>query len=105
MRNKRQHEAMPDELLLAIGLVWGYFSARQYEEAYELATGCLQLWPQDQHLFLMASYAAAEVLEPVDRERLLSLRTPENAAWVDLVLRRLDIRAAPHLAAAPNANR
>lgn len=105
MRKKRQHEAMPDELLLAIGLVWGYFSARQYEEAYELATGCLQVWPQDQHLFLMASYAAAEVLEPVDRERLLALRTPDNEAWVNLVLRRLDIRAAPQPATAPNTNR
>lgn len=105
MRTKRQHEAMPDELLLAIGLVWGYFSARQYEEAYELATGCLQVWPQDQHLFLMASYAAAEVLEPVDRERLLALRAPDNEAWVNLVLRRLDIRAAPRPAAAPNTNR
>lgn len=105
MRQKRQRDGMPDELLLAIGLVWGYISAYQYEEAYELAVGCMQVWPQDHHLFLMASYAAAELLEPVDRERLLSLRTPENEAWVKLVLRRLEIRKTPQPAAAPGTNR
>lgn len=90
---------------MAIGLVWGYFSSYQYDAAHALAMGCLKVWPQDQHLFLMASYAAAELLEPVDQQRLLSMRTPENEAWINLVLRRLDIRQAPSSAPAMNATR
>nr|AEX96963.1 hypothetical protein [Herbaspirillum rubrisubalbicans M1] len=81
---------MPDELLMAIGLVWGYFSAYQYEAAHELAQGCLQVWPDDPKLFLMASYAAAELLEPVDRQRLEAMRNKENEAWIDLIISRLD---------------
>lgn len=90
MRRKRQHDAMPEELLLAIGMVWGYFSSYQYEAAYELAQGCLQLWPQDQKLFLMAAYAAVELLEPVDTQRLQDMRTKDNEAWIDLILFRLN---------------
>ncbi|WP_288411573.1 hypothetical protein [uncultured Herbaspirillum sp.] len=90
MRRKRPHDALSDELLMAIGLVWGYFSAYQYEGAHELAQGCLQVWPDDPKLFLMASYAAAELLEPVDRERLEAMRNKENEAWIDLIVARLD---------------
>lgn len=81
---------MPPELQLAIGLVWGHLHAYQYEEAYELAQGCLQLWPDDANLRLLCDHAAAEVLEPVDLARLRALRNPTNAAWVDLVLRRAE---------------
>lgn len=91
--------------MLAIGLVWGYFSSYQYDEAYALAMGCMQVWPQNQQLFLMASYAAAELLEPVDKDRLLSMRTPENDAWINLVLRRLEIRVAPQSASTLNVTR
>jgi hypothetical protein len=85
---------MSDELLMAIGLVWGYFSAYQYEAAYELAQGCLQLWPQDPKLFLMAAYAATELLEPVDRSRLEAMRNNENEAWINLIIARLDAGTA-----------
>ncbi|MBB5391360.1 MULTISPECIES: hypothetical protein [unclassified Herbaspirillum] len=80
---------MQPELLTALGLVWGHLNAYQYEEAFELAAGCLQLWPEHEKLRLMHDLAAAEVLEPVDQRRLRAMRTPDNAAWVDLVLRRL----------------
>jgi len=89
MRRKRTTEAMPDELQLALGLVWGHLNAYQYEPAYDLACGCLQLWPGEVRLQLMRDYAAAELMEPVDQARLRALRTPENRQWVDLVLRRL----------------
>ncbi|WP_050468502.1 hypothetical protein [Herbaspirillum chlorophenolicum] len=90
MRKKRQHEGAQPELLAATGLVWGHLNAYQYEQAYQLALGCLQLWPADEKLQLMRDLAAAEVLEPVDTGRLRVMRTPVNAAWIDLVLRRLD---------------
>jgi|SRR5450830_1935337 len=89
MRQKRQPDGMQPELLTALGLVWGHLNAYQYEAAYELSSGCLQLWPNDEKLRLMHDLAAAEVLESVDQRRLRAMRTPENAAWVDLVLRRL----------------
>lgn len=89
MRRKRQAETMPEELQLAIGLVWGHLNAYQYEDAYNLALGCLQLWPQEPKLQLMCDYAAAELMEPVDQQRLRALRTPENSTWIDLLLRRV----------------
>lgn len=89
MRRRRTTEALPPELELATGLVWGHLNAYQYENAYDLAAGCLALWPGNVHLQLMHDYAAAELLEPVDQARLRSLRTADNAAWVDLILLRL----------------
>jgi len=94
MRSKKPREAMPEELQLAIGLVWGHMNAYQHEEAYLLALGCLKLWPDDRHLYLMAAYAAAEVLEPVDLARLEALRTPDTHDWIELVRRRLDLSPA-----------
>lgn len=88
MRVRHRPDAMPPELQLAIGLVWGHLNAYQYEQAYTLALGCLQLWPGDDKLQLMCAHAAAEVLEPVDPVRLRALRNGANADWVDLVLRR-----------------
>lgn len=89
MRRRPSRTEMPDEQQLAIGLVWGHLNAYQYEEAFDLAAGCLELWPDNVKLRLMCDFAAAEILEPVDRQRLLALRTPENGEWVDLILRRL----------------
>lgn len=93
MRRRRPLEAMPPELQLAIGLVWGHLNAYQYEEAYELALGCLQLWPDDDKLQLMCDHAAVEVMEPIDVVRLRSLRNAANADWVALVLRRAQYQA------------
>lgn len=108
MRKRVPRESMADELQLAIGLVWGHLNAYQYQEAHQLATGCLQLWPDEPRLFMMAAFAAAELLEPVDQQRLLALRTPQNQAWIALVLRRLewhDAAAPPEAATLASAAR
>ncbi|EJL88987.1 hypothetical protein PMI16_02135 [Herbaspirillum sp. CF444] len=103
MRKKKPRESMPEELQLAIGLVWGHLNAYQHEQAYLLALGCLKVWPHETRLQLMAAYAAAEVLEPVDREQLLALRNAQNDAWIKLVLRRLDIHQDAASAGLPTA--
>lgn len=100
MRRRKPLDAMPPELQLAIGLVWGHLHAHQYDEAYELALGCLQLWPDEANLHLLFNHAAAEVMEPVDRDRLHGLRNSANADWIDLVLRRAGSRQSA-LAASP----
>jgi hypothetical protein len=97
MRRRKTLEAMPPELQLAIGLVWGHLNAYQYEEAYELALGCLQLWPDDDKLQLMCDHAAAEVMEPINVARLRSLRNAVNADWIALVLRRAGSVAASRI--------
>jgi hypothetical protein len=77
----------------AIGLVWGHLNARQFEEAYSLAKGCMRVWPEDRSLALMYAYAAAEVLEPVDERTLEGLRDPACEDWIRLVMRRAEMRA------------
>lgn len=88
MRKKVKSEEIQPELVFAIGLVWGHLSARQFEEAYLLAKGCLRVWPEDRSLALMSAYAAAEVLEPVDERKLAGLRDSSSEDWIRLVLRR-----------------
>lgn len=88
MRTKKQKESLPDELVIAVGLVWGHLNARQFESAYALARGCLGLWPQDRGLLLMYAYAAAEMLEPVDEARLEAVEDPACDGWKQLVRRR-----------------
>jgi hypothetical protein len=95
MRQKTPRQTQSGELVAATGLVWGHLNARQFEEAYRLAKGCLRLWPEDKGLVLMAAYAAAEVLEPVDRTKLAALRSEASNAWINLVLRRADTQGAP----------
>lgn len=94
MRQKPQRNPQQDELTMAVGLVWGHLNAQQPEEAYELARGCLQLWPDDRGLTLMAAYAAAELAEPVDVATLRShvatdpSRAADEEAWIALIARR-----------------
>ncbi len=98
MRKRRSRDDTSEELLLAIGLVWGHMNVYQYEPAYQLAMACLQIWPDEKRLQLMAAYVAAELLEPVERAELLSLRTPDNEKWIDLILRRLDLYQVSEMA-------
>lgn len=88
MRKKTRNEEPQAELTFAIGLVWGHLSARQFEEAYLLAKGCMRVWPDDRALALMSAYAAAELLEPVDKGRLVKLRDALSERWIRLVMRR-----------------
>jgi predicted AlkP superfamily phosphohydrolase/phosphomutase len=91
MRRKRKQINDSVELVMAVGLVWGHLNARQFEEAYRLAKGCLRLWPDNRSLVLMMAYAAAEELEPLDKEELKKLRDPSTEEWISLVLRRSQI--------------
>lgn len=91
MRSKPIRKREQVELVMAIGLVWGHLNGRQFEEAYRLAKGCLRLWPDDKWLKLMCAYAAAEVLEPVDRDMLAQLSDPASIEWISLVMRRADL--------------
>lgn len=93
MRKKVKDEEIQPELVFAIGLVWGHLSARQFEDAYVLAKGCMRLWPEDRSLALMSVYAAAELLEPVDKQKLTRLRDSSSEEWIRLVLRRAEVRA------------
>ena len=85
---------LKQELTMAVGLVWGHLNARQHDAAYELARGCLQLWPGERRLGLMAAYAAAELAEPVDMAALHGhasadpARAQDEQAWIALVCRR-----------------
>lgn len=94
MRHKPARDPLRDELTMAVGLIWGHLNAQQPEQAYDLARGCLQLWPGDRSLSLMAAYAAAELAEPVDLAALRSqagtdpARAADEAAWIALVGRR-----------------
>ncbi|WUR13070.1 hypothetical protein E7V67_025835 [[Empedobacter] haloabium] len=94
MRPKRAPEPLRDELATATGLIWGHLNAQQPEDAYELARGCLQLWPEDRGLVLMAAYAAVELAEPVDLAALRRdtstdpARAADEAAWIALIERR-----------------
>lgn len=90
MRRRTPRDTSSDELTLAIGLVWGHLHAQQPEEAYRLAQGCLELWPDDADLALMAAYAATELAEPVDLARLrgIAAKSPDAAAFATLVERR-----------------
>ncbi|MEN3292513.1 MAG: hypothetical protein V7642_1766 [Burkholderiales bacterium] len=92
MRKKVKDEEIQAELVMAIGLVWGHLNARQFEEAYSLAKGCMRIWPGDRSLALMSAYAAAELLEPVDERKLAGLRDPACEDWIRLVLRRAEKR-------------
>jgi len=94
MRPKLVRDALQDELTMAVGLVWGHLNSQQLGAAWELAQGCLQLWPGNRSLSLMAAYAAAELAEPVDLAALRSqagadpARAADEEAWIALVARR-----------------
>jgi len=94
MRPRIKRSSMSSDLVIAIGLVWGHLRARQFEEAWQLANGCLRVWPKEPNLMLMAAYAAAEMLEPFDFDALDEIRTPANAEWIRLVRRRAEDRTA-----------
>ncbi|RZI42195.1 hypothetical protein EGT07_13300 [Herbaspirillum sp. HC18] len=93
MRQRKKRNDRPDELTLAIGLVWGHLNVQQYEEAYHLAKGCLRIWPEDSYLLVMAAYAAAELLEPLDERMLAALKNTECKEWANLVFLRAGLQS------------
>lgn len=101
MRAVRNRDTVSEELKLAIGLVWGHLGSRQYEDARQLANGCLAVWPGDVRLTLMAAYASVEMNHPLDDNILSVLNQRDCKEWTELVYRRA--AAEPVLAGAANA--
>lgn len=88
MRQRTKREIMPNELAMAIGLVWGHLKSGQFEHAHRLARGCMRVWPGETRLVLMAAYAAVELFEPLDDDTLSALKASDCPDWAGLVLRR-----------------
>lgn len=84
--------ALSDELTLAIGLIWGHLSVGQFELADLLARGCLRIWPEEEHLVLMAAYAAVELSMPLNAPTLSVLKKAECREWTERVLCRAGIK-------------
>jgi len=80
--------AMPAELVLAIGLIWGHLNARQFEPAYQLAAACLCIWPDQPTPHLMSAYAAVELGYSLPPATLAALHSAACPEWTGLVLRR-----------------
>ena len=81
---------MPEELKLAIGLIWGHLNVRQFEEAYILARGCRDIWPEENLIKLMLAYATVEIGEPLDAATLAVLEQENCEEWRALILRRAE---------------
>ncbi|HYD63144.1 MAG TPA: hypothetical protein VEC35_22510 [Noviherbaspirillum sp.] len=92
MRKTTSRETMPDELAIAIALVWGHLNAGQMEDAAQLARGCLGIWPQEKRLAVMAAYAAVELGEPLDAQTVSLLNEAGCEEWARLVIRRAEER-------------
>lgn len=88
MRKREPRDTASDDLILAIGLIWGHLNSGQFDEADQLARGCLRVWPADERLMVMAAFAAVELGRPLDETTVLSLRSASCREWADLVLRR-----------------
>jgi hypothetical protein len=104
MRQKTKREVMSSELTVAIGLVWGHLNACQFEEAYQLARGCLRIWPNESRLIMMAAYAAVELLEPLDDKMQAVLKKGGCKEWADLVSRRAEYHGDPESAPGKQAH-
>lgn len=88
MRKPVPRVALQDELILAIGLVWGHLNAGQFEQADQLARGCLRIWPDEARLMLMAAFAAVELARPLTPAMRAALDQAQCNEWAALVLRR-----------------
>ena len=88
MRKKQNPEkAQPDHesSSLATGLVWGMLHSAQFETAEQLCLACLQVWPENPALQLMACVIKVEldgVLAPEQRTYLEQHVDQELAAQI-----------------------
>ena len=88
MTRHEPRQVSSDDLILAIGLIWGHLNSGQFDAADRLARGCLRLWPSDERLLVMAAFAAVELGRPLDETTVLFLRGAQCREWADLVLLR-----------------
>ena len=96
MKKRESSAACQGELELTIGLVWGHLCSRQFEAAYELARGCLWVWPDEPRLGAMMAYAQLELFD--DPSLLTALRQSHAryGRWGALMLHRADREARRH---------
>lgn len=88
MKTREPRDTAQDDLILAIGLIWGHLNSAQFDEADRLVRGCLLVWPSDERLVVMAAFAAVELGRPLDEATLHCLRGAKCRQWADLVLLR-----------------
>lgn len=80
--------ALPDELVVAIGLIWGYLNVGQFEHADSLLKGCLRVWPNDQNLLLMAAHVSIELSRPLDVVTTEVLKGAACRDWTSVAFKR-----------------
>jgi len=84
---------MPDEMRLAISLLWGHLGARHFNDAYALARGCLSVWPEEKVFRLMLAYAAVELGMSLDEKTCLALADETCSEWREVVLKRAGVNS------------
>ena len=95
MRMRLRAAPLPNELSIAIGLVWGQLNASQFEPAYALGKVCLRIWPDERRLALMVAYAQVELYDEADAQTLAVLRGADCPDWLAIVARRANAVATP----------
>ncbi|MFZ6773937.1 hypothetical protein ACO0LB_14595 [Undibacterium sp. SXout7W] len=88
MIKRAQRVTQSDDLILAIGLIWGHLNTAQYERADRLARGCLCIWPDDERIIVMAAFASVEMGNALNEKMLEVLYSAQCREWADMVLRR-----------------
>lgn len=87
-RPRKQSVPLDEDLLLAIGLIWGLVQQAQLEPARQLLRACLSVWPDDEHLWLMASLVQIELEGELDLPHHQFLRQCRYQAVAAVLLRR-----------------
>lgn len=88
MKATRTRSGMAEELVIAIGLIWGHLNVRQFEQAYMLARGCQQVWPEESRLRVMEICASVELHYPLDADARAALLAADCKEWTDMILLR-----------------
>lgn len=87
-RNSVRRDTGDQDLVLAIGLVWGHVKCGQVEQANQLARGCLRVWPYSVQLQVMAAYASVEMGGHLDGSTRRMLEDADCDEWANVILQR-----------------
>jgi hypothetical protein len=88
MKKRARREALPAELGIAIGLIWGHLNTGRFEPAYLLGRVCRRIWPDDERLALLLAYAQVELFDEPDDALLILLGNNACPDWAALLARR-----------------
>ena len=91
MKPRGQQAFINHDLGTAVGLIWGHLKARQFDDAYTLASACMQLWPGDANLRILQSYAAIEIGLWLDDETMDFLRSMGGVDCAGQLLRKAEL--------------